>query len=126
MPSNDFRRLLDSLTAMKRVWPGGAWSWDNRLAVLVSSFAATLESDARKSAAVALSAAFTKENLGEAAPALQAICTRTGGLRAGQLLLAGKPVDGVTAYGLWWPWDSGQTITLRLGLEGPGAPLAEL
>ena len=53
----------------------------------------------------------------DAAPAeLRALAERTGGLRAGQRLLAGDQLVCARLFGLWWPWSGGETITLRIGV----------
>jgi hypothetical protein len=37
-------------------------------------------------------------------------------VRTGQRVLSQGPLDGLTAYGLWWPWGNGKTVSLRIGL----------
>ena len=59
-----------------------------------------------------------ERGLASAQPWIQEIATRTGGIRSTQLILSGNVVAGVAPYGLWWPWDESQTISLRIGLEG--------
>ena len=54
--------------------------------------------------------------LGQASPNLRDLAARTGGLRAGQLLMTGGPTGGLLAFGLWWPWGDGETISMRVGL----------
>jgi hypothetical protein len=46
------------------------------------------------------------------------IAERTGGLRSTQFIFGADPVGRLTLYGLWWPWEEGRTISLRIGLEG--------
>jgi hypothetical protein len=53
------------------------------------------------------------------APAnIQELAERCGGLRTGQSLYSGLGVGRVFAYGLWWPWGDGVSISLRVGLSG--------
>ena len=118
---------MHNLLEVKRTWPGGEWSWDSRFAAVASSFGTAIEAKARESAGFALPLIFTSQTIAAAPPALQALATKSGGLRAGQLLLASHPDAGVTAFGLWWPWGSGTTVTLRIGLDGgPGDALKTL
>jgi len=105
--------MAQQLTLLVQSWPGGAWSWDGRFATAGSSFALALEPQARDSAVHALTRGWTAKTLDEAPASLRAICDRTGGLRAGQRLLAGASDE---LFGLWWPWGGGATITLRIGL----------
>lgn len=61
---------------------------------------------------------WTTKSLDNAPLEMKAIADRTGGLRQGQRLLAGDEMFAPKLYGLWWPWGSGDTITLRIGLDG--------
>src|SRR5579862_5528907 len=96
--------LFDGLKRLKASWPARGWSWDNRFVCVASTFTQPFEPAARKSAAEALPAEWTATTLGQASPQLRDLAARTGGLRAGQLLLTGGPVGGLLAFGLWWPW----------------------
>lgn len=112
---DDWRALLEALTPLQRTWPNPSWSWDDRFTMMMSSFAKDLELQARSSAANVLTYAWDWKTLPTAPAGLRRICEGTGGLRANQMLMAGK-AGGLVVYGLWWPWASGTTITLRLGL----------
>ena len=112
--------LLDSLTRLRETWPGGPWTWDGRFAAVGSAFAIDDEAKARASALAAFPQGYTMKSLASAPPALIAFAERTGGLRAGQRLLAGG-ADSGGLYGLWWPWGSNDKITLRIGLLDHGA-----
>lgn len=112
---HDWRPVFEKLTLLHRGWPAATWTWDPRFWTLTSSFGKELELAARASAAHALTYAWNATTIDTAPHGLQAICDRTGGLRPGQMLMAGK-AGGVVLYGLWWPWGGGDTITLRLGI----------
>jgi len=47
---------------------------------------------------------------------MKALAERTGGLRAGQRLLAGDVATSAGLFGLWWPWGGSAKITLRIGI----------
>ena len=126
---DDWQPLFDSLTQLKASWPGSPWSWDTRFAAVASTFAATDEPKARASAVHAFPRGWTTKSLETAPATLRALAERTGGLRAGQRLLAGDAARGGGLYGLWWPWGSGDKITLRLGLADvadTAEPVAQL
>jgi hypothetical protein len=108
-------------TAMKEVkagWPSRGWSWDNRLSCVSSSFAAELEAKARVASKLALPSEWTPSTIAKAAPGVRALADRTGGLRAGQMILTSINPGSTFAYGLWWPWGDGMTTSVRIGLEG--------
>ncbi len=115
--SEMFRTLKD----LRSAWPTRGWSWDGRLSCVTSSFNVEVEVKARSAASIALVNEWTASTIRNAAPALREIVERAGGLRSGQLVLAGSTTAGPFAYGLWWPWGDGMTTSLRIGLGGPGA-----
>lgn len=112
--------LLDRFAAIKSSFPTQTWAWDSRFDVVSATFPSKVEAEARKSAAHALPDVWTSVTLGQAPEQPRTACQKSGGLRAGQLLLSGAEVEGVTPFGLWWPWGGGETITLRIGLAGAG------
>ena len=70
---------------------------------------------------------WTARTLANAGEPFIDIAKRTGGLRSNQMIFGADPVDRIIMYGLWWPWEDGYTISLRLGLEGASpADLIEL
>ncbi len=83
---------------------------------MASQFTKAIEPAVRASAVLALTRGWTVKNLAEAPQGLRDLCEKTGGLRAGQRLLAG---DSDALFGLWWPWGSGENITLRIGISAP-------
>ncbi len=109
--------LMDRMKKLKESWPSRGWSWDGRMNTVSSSFSTEFEAKARVSASYALPIQWTSTTIGQAHHRLRELCERTGGLRAGQILLAGEPVAGVVTFGLWWPWGDGETISLRVGLS---------
>jgi hypothetical protein len=115
--------LIDRLAELQRTWPSGTWSWDDRFLAVAATFRSDVSEQARASAVAALPHCFDSKTIADAPTLLRAVCARTGGLRTGQLLFASEPVGNVTAYGLWWPWSGGTTITLRIGLDGASADL---
>jgi len=112
---DDWSAVLEPLSVLRRGWPNPTWTWDERLVMVASSFPKDKEMQARASAAHALPYAWDVNSLPTAPAGLRTICEHTGGLRAGQMLMAGK-AGGIVLYGLWWPWGGGGTITLRIGL----------
>jgi hypothetical protein len=116
MPPGDATQpLFDALARLKQEWPARGWSWDSRLICLASTFTVPYEAQAKKAAIMALPAEYTSSSINGAPHDLREVATRTGGLRAGQFLFAGGPIGGLTAFGLWWPWGDGETISFRCG-----------
>jgi hypothetical protein len=117
-PAGESRRLLlGALTTVRASWPSHGWSWDGRFSCVTSSFNVEFEEKALAAAAIALTSRWTPASLDEAPLAVREIATSTGGLRAGQMIFASAEA-AVFAYGLWWPWGDGATMSFRIGLGG--------
>ncbi len=102
-----------ALTALRTGWPTKEWSWDDRMSVVTAAVSGPHIAVARAVAEKALPQVFDVGSLASAPTALQEIIAATGGLRGNQLAFMGG-----TAYGLWWPWGAGGTVSLRVGLVG--------
>jgi hypothetical protein len=112
-------------TAMARLrerWPSNEWTYDRRLRCVASSIPLANADAARAVYAEAFPATWTAETLSGAPASVQALAETCGGLRASQQLLWGGDADGPGAFGLWWPWGDGTTVTLRIGLHGLDQP----
>ena len=121
--------LLQSLKDVKAKWPMRGWSFDNRFTCVASTFGIDMAEKARAAVAVALPRDWTERTLPGAPTILRELASRTGGVRAGQFLFSSDVAAGAAAYGLWWPWEEGRTISLRIGIEGAGDityPLCEV
>jgi len=108
--------LFDRLSKMRAAWPARGWSWDGRFECIASSIAALNEAKARAAAAEALPTIWTQPTLPRAPLRIQQLAEATGGVRSGQALLVSDAPGGFVAYGLWWPWGDGVSISLRVGL----------
>jgi hypothetical protein len=116
--SADEQRLFSALRALKAAWPMGGFSWDSRLSSVASSFGAMQTQAARAAVALGLPTAWTHETIQTAPERIADIANRYDGVRRGQLLFTGGDVEGLLAFGLWWPWGTSETISLRVGLDG--------
>jgi len=112
--------ILSSLKELRAGWPTRGWSWDAGQSCVASSFSVEVEARAKAAANLVLLREWTSRTVKQAPAALRDLAEHTGGLREGQMLLASSAVDVAFAYGLWWPWGDGMTISMRVGLGGPG------
>ena len=108
--------LSRTLDKMRAAWPTGGWSWDDRLACVASAFDSEQEKAARAAVALSLPTEWTAATLATAPERLKALANRVGDVRQGQHLFTGGPLEGMFAFGLWWPWGNGKTISMRVGL----------
>ncbi len=113
--------LFEKLAALRASWPSRGWSWDSRLECVTSSFSAQFESAARAAALTALPVEWTPAGLAQAPERLRDLAERSGGLRSAQLIFTDQQAIAYRAFGLWWPWGNGTTISLRVGIDHPDA-----
>ena len=114
--------VFAALSRLRAVWPSQDWSYDRRLKCVSSSIPLTREADARAAMAEALPKSFSVETLATAGEGQRALVEKCGGLRASQLLFWGGGDDAAGAFGLWWPWGDGTTVSLRIGLHDVDVP----
>ncbi len=115
-PQEAERVVFAGLRALRQGWPMGGFSWDSRLNSVASSFPIHLEPRARAAATEGLPTVWGPADLKKAPPRIQSLAEHYGGVRSGQLLLTAGYPDGLLAFGLWWPWGTSETISLRVGL----------
>ncbi len=112
--------FLQSLGNVRKSWPTRGWSWDNRLNCLASTFRSDMSPVARAAVANSLPSEFNEGTLRQAPAPVRELATRHGGVRAGQSLFLSPLSGGIYAFGLWWPWEEGSTISMRIGVDGAG------
>lgn len=123
-PNEVWESIFSALANLRGLWPATDWSYDRRLKCVASSIPLAREADARAAMADALPAAFTAESVATASAGVRGLIEKCGGLRATQLLFWGGSVQDDTpgAFGLWWPWGDGTTVSLRIGLHDVDIP----
>jgi hypothetical protein len=121
-PEDVWAGLFGALERLKASWPAPDWMYDRRLKCVASSIPLVREADARKAMAEALPTSFSVETLPGAPEGVRALIDKCGGLRASQLLFWGGGHDQPGAFGLWWPWGDGTTVSLRIGLHDVDLP----
>jgi len=114
--------VFGALAQLRERWPSTDWTYDRRLRCVASSIPLAGAAGARATFAEALPIVWSTATLASAPASVQALAETCGGLRASQELLWGGDADGPGAFGLWWPWGDGTTVTLRLGLHGVDQP----
>ena len=109
-------QLYGALRRVKASWPARGWSWDSRMICITSSFSTEFETKARASIAEGFPVEFTSVTIAKAPTFLRDYVDRYGGLRQGQMLFTSGALGGsLVAFGLWWPWGDGGTISMRVG-----------
>jgi hypothetical protein len=110
--------LFTAFSRFRATWPRRGWSFDNRFECVASSFPSDTAASARELIGQLLPHVWSSRTLPNAPPYFVQIAERTGGVRSSQLIFGGDAAGHLVPYGLWWPWEEGGTISLRIGLDG--------
>jgi hypothetical protein len=116
-----WQELFEGLERLKAKWPAQDWTYDRRLKCVASSIPISLEPAARAAMTEVLPAFFSAQTLADAPENVRKLAEGCGGVRSSQLLFWGNP-SGPGAFGLWWPWGDGTTVSLRIGLHDVDLP----
>lgn len=111
---------LQAFSRIKPNWPTRGWSYDNRFNTLASTFRSDVAPQARSAILKVLPTEWTEATLRLAPQPVRDVAARTGGIRSNQFLFTHVLAPTVIAYGLWWPWEEGSTISMRVGVDGAG------
>ena len=118
----NWEAVFGALARLRERWPSADWSYDRRLRCVASSIPVAGAAAARAAFAEVFPTSCSSGKLASAPASVQTLAESCGGLRAAQELLWGGDADGAGAFGLWWPWGDGTTVTLRVGLHGLDQP----
>jgi hypothetical protein len=114
--------LFQALERLKSKWPSQEWSYDRRLKCVASSIPMTQEPAARAAIGEVLPTSWTAQTLATAPDDVRKLAEGCGGVRSSQLLFWGGAAGAPGAFGLWWPWGDGTTVSLRIGLHDLDQP----
>lgn len=109
------RELLDLEEAFRRVIE---WKWDSRFEAVLAEFPLEKKTSVLKILDRHLVSRWDSASIGDAPEIVKKVKAHLGGLMAGQLLLLSDPDVEPLVYCAWWPWENGQTISVRIGLHG--------
>jgi hypothetical protein len=109
--------VFEGLVRLRERWLVPDWTYDRRLRCVASSIPLAEEPVARAVIRDMFPTVWSATTLAEAPEDVRALAANCGGVRAAQLLLWNGAADGPGAFGLWWPWGDGTTVTLRVGLH---------
>jgi hypothetical protein len=114
--------LFQALERLKTQWPAADWTYDRRLKCVASSIPMNLEPAARAAMTELLPTSFSAQTLASAPEGVRKLAEGCGGVRSSQLLFWGGDAGAPGAFGLWWPWGDGTTVSLRVGLHDVDLP----
>ena len=114
--------LFSGLEKLRAAWPAPEWGYDRRFKCVMSTITILQQTEARAACADALPLVFDATSMATAPAGARALAEQYGGVRSGQLLLWGGDEGAPGAFGLWWPWGDGKSVSLRIGLHDIDSP----
>jgi hypothetical protein len=112
-------RVLAHLPELCVDWPGTTWKWDERFGCALSQFDLADAPQAQEVLRSLLPQEYDEARIFDAPHSIQVAVSRTGWVRAEQLVYVGAPTSRIHPFALWWPWGDGQTISVRVGFSDP-------
>jgi hypothetical protein len=92
------------------------WTWDDRFDTVISPVKEANSNEAKTLLKKHLFGYWDYRQIHMAPHEIRRIAELIGGIGDGQIVFASDPDEAVLAIGVWWPWSSGSTISLRIGL----------
>jgi len=98
------------------------WEWDDYIGAFLAAFSIDHVAEIQTICDKYFVSCWDSTSLAKIPPSTMAIAESLGGLRSTQKLFVTSPGEFVMAYGAWWPWGDGNTISLRIGMVTNGVP----
>lgn len=121
-PDQVWEELFQALDRLRGRWPAGDWTYDRRLKCVSSSIPLAQQEAARAAMTEVLPTSYSAQTLASAPEGVRSLAEKCGGVRSSQLLFWGGGDAAPGAFGLWWPWGDGTTVSLRIGLHDVDLP----
>ena len=112
MSADEVKRLSEAL--FKETQGLLTWSWDEHFFAVLAQFSVNDKDKVLGVLTRFLDATWDESGVKKAPEIVVQLAEDMGGVRAGQLLLTTDASKNVFVFGAWWPWQDGQTISLRV------------
>ncbi len=96
------------------------WRWDTQFLCALAQFSVSDKDTVLGILGRLMPAKWGASEIEEAPKMVVQLVEEMGGIRAGQFLFATDASKKVFIFGAWWPWQDGQTISLRVAPYGEG------
>ena len=104
------RRIIDQTAAVL------SWQWDDHIGAMLATFSIEHADHVSRVMDDSFASLWDVSSIVDAPAPVCEIAESLGGLRATQRLYMTPADEGAVAFGAWWPWGDGETISLRIRL----------
>lgn len=94
-----------------------SWQWDSRFGMALAQFNVNEAEQVKTILEEYLSFSWSASDVDQSPEAVQGVVSSLGGLLPGQLLFTSPP-DEIFMLCAWWPWNNGQTVSIRVTYYG--------
>jgi len=91
-----------------------SWEWDSRFGAALTTISVDIKDDIQAILERHLVTTWDHSNIDNASDNVKIINQNLGGLRSGQMLLTSNPDKDAFIICSWWPWNNGETISIRV------------
>jgi len=117
MSSETVRWLNAKLEALFASFSGILeWKWDGRFDTALAEFSVERSEEIHAILEAYLPSCLDAAQLTVSSEAIRQIGRKLGGLMLGQKLLLSASKSNAYVFCAWWPWGSGQRISIRIGV----------
>ncbi|MFC1735314.1 hypothetical protein ACFL1X_04300 [Candidatus Hydrogenedentota bacterium] len=92
------------------------WSWDGRSDMLLTKVKMKDAQTVLEILEGDFTAFWDIKGIKNAPTVIKELAKALGGLNKGQLFYASEDASDVIMLGMWWPWNNGEMVSLRIGL----------
>ena len=92
------------------------WEWDDNFGAALATFPVDKAPQAQAILETHFAWPWDHEAIADAPDGAVNVAEMLGGIRPAQRLYTTGPEEDVIAYAAWWPWGTGETISVRIGL----------
>ena len=103
-----------------------SWEWDERFSAALAVTREPQHQEVLALLAARLPQVWDSGSIGEAPELIARLAAAWGGLRPGQRLHALDAAADPLLFAFWWPWGSGNTFSVRVGVAAASAEVEAL
>ena len=93
-----------------------SWSWDDRFMKALTTFKSTDKETVQFILEKNFGNFWDYKKAKKSPQIIKDIVNSVGGMEKDQLIFSSNPESDILLVGNWWPWGSGDTISLRIGM----------
>lgn len=120
MKEDDLKKFRDICLEVKKTFSDKAWDFDSRFNSLLIVFDQQWVDPMKRSLDSEFSKRWDSASIKKASKSIKKLVKSIYGIEHGQFIYSDENEDhDLALYAAWWPWGSGDTISLRISIYSP-------